>query len=139
MAARPRRRVRPERILSPAILERRLRYALIRGRGGRQVVLAARRFKPTSNTAASVHIKDPWERGHHALTLNLMWKGAVPGVIHELCHLDRRRMLKPWGAFEEGIVLKVLEEEVCSYIAADPKLVEWWDGAIDLKLTEEDA
>jgi hypothetical protein len=117
------------------MLERELRCALIKGKGGRQVVIGLKRY---TENAAYIDIKDPWDKGHHALKINHYWVGLVPAVLHEMAHLHLRRKLASWGLFEEPIVLEVLERELVRYISASPKRSAWWEAAIDLKLPEED-
>lgn len=132
MSERPPRK-RADRIFSVAILERQLRAVLIRGKGGRKIVV---RLKNMKSNAGWADIKDPWDKGPHTFTLNENWVGRVPGVIHELVHLHLRAKLKPWGVFEEPFIEDVLEREVREYIASDPKRSEWWEGAVALKLEE---
>lgn len=120
-------------IFGPALLERQLRVVLANGKGGRRVIIRQRSLA----NAAYVDEKDPWDKGHHVISVNPMWAGWVPGVIHELMHLHLRSRLKSWGEFEEGFVNDVMERDVCRLIANDPRRSAWWEDAIRAKREDD--
>lgn len=130
----PSPRRKPEITVSKA--ERMLRCAVL-GQPfyGRRIEVRIRRI---NEAAALVIIKEPHDKGPHTVTVDFRFKGLFPGVIHELCHVCFRKILKPLGAFEEGTVNDVMEGAIQNHIAKSAKRTQWWTDTLDRITDSED-
>ena len=102
--------------MTEARLESRLRYAMACS----TVVWR----KPKKNRYAMVVS----ENGIHQITLppDRDEFYTLQTLIHELCHVAIPGELGAFGAFEEDIIMRVLEPAMMNWLTEHPRSLRWW-------------